>query len=244
MLIVIMKILCVIPVFNEDQRLSILCEEINEFRINNPTVDFLIINNGSKDGSAKIIKNYEFNCIENKKNMGVGYALMQGFKYAKENKYDVIIHLAGNGKMKPKEISKFIYKIKIKNYDFVNGSRFLPEGKFDTNPLLRIFLIRILTIFISIIYRRKITDATCGFRAFKCKILENLIKHLDQPKYFTYRYEYYSLGKVLISKDINFTEVAVTMDYKKKNYSKIRPIIDWFPIILGWVEALIDGRKI
>ena len=48
----------------------------------------------------------------------------------------------------------------------------------------------------------------------------------------------------MLNKKIKFTEIPVTMIYTKKNYSKIRPIIDWIPLIFGWIEALIDGKKI
>ena len=105
-------------------------------------------------------------------------------------------------------------------------------------------MIRTLSIFISIMYFRKITDATCGFRAFKINIFKNNLKVLDKEKFYTYGYEYYSLGKVLLNKKIKFTEVPITMKYTKKNYSKIRPIIDWFPLIFGWIGALIDGKKL
>jgi len=40
------------------------------------------------------------------------------------------------------------------------------------------------------------------------------------------------------------TEIPVTMNYPKKNYSKIKPVIDWIPIILGWIEARLDGKRI
>lgn len=239
-----MNFLCVVPVYNEEEKLQQLCDEIVDFKKNNSNIEFLIINNGSFDGSEKIIKNSKLLYKTNEINMGVGYALIQGFYFAQNNKYDVLVHLAGNGKMKPKEIKKFMDKIIYENYDFVNGSRFIQEGNFNNNPKIRIILIKILTFLISFLYSKKITDATCGFRAFKLYTLSNLIRHVDNQKYYTYRYEYFTLGKILLNKEVRFTEIGVTMDYKKKNYSKIRPILDWLPIIFGWLEALFDKRKI
>ena len=244
MLKTIMNFLCIVPVYNEDERLQELFKDIEKIKIIKKNLDFLIVNNGSTDLSKKIIINSNFKYIESDKNHGVGFALIEGFKYAQNNGYEAVIHLAGNGKMKPKEITKFTNKIENENFDFVNGSRFLPSGDYSTNPIQRIILIKILTTFISLIYNRKITDATCGFRAFKTQIFKNLITFLDNKKFYTYRYEYYTLGKILIEKNIKFTEVGVTMDYKKKNYSKIKPIIDWIPIISGWIGALLDGKKI
>lgn len=243
MLSIVMNFLCVVPVYNEEEKLQQLCYEIHQFKLTNSNIEFLIINNGSSDRSGKIIKNSKLLYKSNKKNMGVGYALIQGFYFAQKNRYDVLIHLAGNGKMKPREIKKFMNKINKENYDFVNGSRFIKGGDYNNNPKIRIIMIKVLTFIISFLYNRKITDATCGFRAFKLNTLSKLIHHVDNQKYYTYRYEYFTLGKILLNKKVKFTEIGVIMDYKKKNYSKIRPIIDWAPIVFGWLEAFFDKRN-
>ena len=167
-------------------------------------VDFLLINNGSTDHSSQIIKLSGLNYINLDKNYGVGYALIYGLKYAVKKKYKFLIHLAGNGKMLPEEIGLFKKKILDENYSFVNGSRFLPNGRFKTNPIGRIIMIKVLSFFISLIYLRRITDATCGFRAFKINLFKNFLSTLDQKKFYTYRYEYYSLGKVLLNKKLKF----------------------------------------
>ena len=65
-----MNYLCIVPVFNEEERLSILLEEINKFKEKNQDINFLIIDNGSNDKSNEIIKKYNFNLITNKKIMG------------------------------------------------------------------------------------------------------------------------------------------------------------------------------
>jgi len=239
-----MKFLCVVPIYNEETKLKNLIKKIKISNKKMFDVDFLLINNGSTDHSSKIIKMSGLKFIDLDKNYGVGYALIYGLKYGIKKKYDYLIHLAGNGKMIPEEINLFRKKILNENYSFINGSRFLPHGHFRTNPLGRIIMIKILSLFISLIYFRKITDATCGFRAFKINLFKNFTKTLDQKKFYTYRYEYYSLGKVLLNKKIKFTEIPVTMKYTRKNYSKIRPIIDWIPLIFGWIEALIDGKKL
>ena len=88
--------------------------------------------------------------------------------------------------------------------------------------------------FISFLYSRKITDATCGFRMFKVSLLSNDLSFFNKKRFYTYRYEYYSFGKILLKKNIKFTEVQ--MSYTKANYSKIKPVIDWLPIISGWIE--------
>jgi len=167
--------------------------------------------------------------------------LIFGLKYAKRKKYSHIIHLAGNGKMDPMEISKF--KKKINKFDFISGSRFLRYKDRKNNPIQRVLMIWLLSKFISFLYSKKITDATCGFRMFKVSLLSNDIDYLSKKKFYTYRYEYYTYGKFLLKKNIKFIEIPVKMDYPKSNYSKIRPLIDWLPIISGWIEPKIYANK-
>ena len=239
-----MKFLCIVPIFNEESKLKALLEEIVIFRKKNLNLDFLLINNGSTDKSLEIIKKYDFRVISFDKNYGVGFALIQGLSIAIKEDYNFVIHLAGNGKMDPMQIELFLEKVIQEQYNFVSGSRFLEKNSYATNPIARIFMIRVLSFFIRAIYKKKITDATCGFRCFEVKLFKKHFEYLNKKKFYTYKYEYYTFGKALLCKNVRFTEVSVSMRYTKKNYSKIKPIIDWIPIIFGWVEARFDSKKI
>ena len=239
-----MKSICIVPIYNEFDELQNLINKIQKISQNNNDIDFLLVDNGSNDGSSKIIENSDIKFIKLDKNYGVGFALIQGLKYSLKNQYELTLHIAGNGKMNPAEIRNFIDKIEIEKYDFVNGSRFLIKENYKTNPRFRIFAIKLLSIFISILYQKKLTDVTCGFRAFKNSIFKNGYDFFNKEKFYTYRYEYYSYGKILNNKKLKICEIPVEMKYKKKNYSKIRPIVDWFPIILGYLEARFDNKNI
>lgn len=240
-----MKYLCIIPCWNEEGRLTELLERIKVFQLKNLQVDFLFFDNGSTDKSLKIINNYKIPVIKYEKNMGPGYALIHGLKIAIKKDYFGLIHLAANGKMIPEEINKFISKIEKNNFDFVHGSRFKNGGDFKTNPVLRIFLIKLTTLFLSLLYKRKITDATCGFRGYKVSLLKNSLHLIDKKEFYTYGYEYYVLGKILKNKKIKFCEVPITMLYPKKGrYTKIRPIIDWYIILAAYIKALFDGKSL
>ena len=168
-----MKSICIVPIYNEFDELQNLINKIQKISQNNDDIDFLLVDNGSNDGSSKIIENSDIKYIKLDKNYGVGFALIQGLKYSLKNQYELTLHIAGNGKMNPAEIRNFIDKIEIEKYDFVNGSRFLIKENYKTNPRFRIFAIKLLSIFISILYQKKLTDVTCGFRAFKNSIFKN-----------------------------------------------------------------------
>ncbi len=239
------KILCVIPVYNEELRLPSLINKVKKTKKKIKNINFLFINNGSNDQSLYILKKNKLHFINLKKNIGVGYALILGLKFALKNNYSIVVHLAGNGKMLPSQIPIFLNQIQNKKVDFVSGSRFLKNGNYKSNPLIRVFLIKILSYFISILYNTKITDATCGFRAFKTKIFKKNIKLFDKSKFYTYGYEYYSIGMIIKSKKIKFLEVPVTMQYPKKGpYSKMTPILDWITIVSAWFLAILDKKSI
>jgi dolichol-phosphate mannosyltransferase len=239
-----MKNLCVIPVYNEEHRLLKVINQIKKTNFKQFKIYYLFINNGSSDKTKDILIKNKVNYINLKKNYGVGYALLTGLKFAIRNNCNTITHLAGNGKMNPKHIKLFLEKIYNEGYDFVNGSRFVKnDSNINNTPIIRKILILLASIFVSILYRKKITDCSCGYRAFKVKILKNFSKMLKQKELFTYGYEYYSYGKILINKNILSTEVPVTMTYPSSgSYTKMKPLIDWYIIIKFWILALLDSK--
>lgn len=241
-----MRVICIIPIYNESSSLNLLVDKIKEFKkIENKKIDFLLINNGSTDNTDEILKLSKLNFLKLKRNKGIGYSLILGLRIAHRNRYDILIHMAGNNKMSPFDIKNILNPIIENDYDFVNGTRFLKKEDYSTNPIFRKVSIRLLSIIISIIFKKKITDATCGFRAFKIKYVYKYFKYFNKKKNYTYGYEYYSYGKILLSKTLKSCETAVGMNYPSKGkYTKIRPIIDWFSILLGYFRALIDRVKI
>lgn len=240
-----MRNLCVIPVYNEENRLLKLINQIKNTKFDNYKINFLFINNGSLDKSLYILKKNKVNYISLKKNYGVGYALLIGLKFALKNNFYTITHLAGNGKMNPKQIKLFLKKIYSEGYDFVNGSRFKKKkSNLNNTPRIRKILIFLSSLILSKLYKRKVTDCSCGYRSFKVKMFKNFTDMLKRKELFTYGYEYYSYGKVLNNNFISSTEVPVSMTYPSQgSYSKMRPIIDWYIILKFWILALLDKKK-
>ena len=147
--------------------------------------------------------------------------------------------------MDPGQIDRFLNLIIHKKYDFVSGSRFLVGSSRKNNPLIRLILIRSFSIFLNLIFKKNVSDTTCGFRAFKIKIFKNFKKNFFRKELFTYGYEYFSYGKILQSKNIKFIETAVSMNYpNEKDYSKIKPILDWYIILKYWIKGLLDKNEL
>ena len=145
-----MKILCIIPIYNEEARLNYLLEEITLFKKKTDlNIDFLMINNGSTDNSENILNLYNLKHIKLRKNRGIGYAFLLGLRLARKNYYEILIHMAGNYKMSPFDIPNVINPVKVMGFDYVSGTRFLKKENFKNNPLFRKISIKILSLFFS-----------------------------------------------------------------------------------------------
>ena len=239
-----MRILCWITVYNQENQIQKLLKQLDDFQCKY-NIDFLIINNGSTDESKKYILKSKYKSFNLKRNKGIGYSLILSIKFALKYDYKILVQLAGNNKMSPSDIPKMVEPIINRRAEYVSGSRFYKIANYKSNPLVRVILIKLLTFFIRILFKKKITDATCGYRAFRVDIFKNKIKYFNKRKYYTYGFEYYSYGKILNSSKIKSCETSVTMSYDKKNkYSHIRPVVDWMPIIFGYLASKFDKKKI
>ncbi len=178
-----MKILCILPIHNEEQRLNELLKNINEYlKINKLNIKFLLINSGSHDSSLDIIKSFKLNHISLKKNKGVGYVFLLGLKIAKKLNYDILIQMAGNNKMSPFDIDNMLKPIFEDNIDYVSGTRFRLKKNYESNPKFRILSIKFLSFLFSKIFKKKITDATCGFRAFRINKIYPYYNYFNKKK--------------------------------------------------------------
>ena len=151
-----MRVICIIPIYNESSRLNLLINKIKEFKkIEDKEIDFLLINNGSTDNTNEILKLSKLEFFKIKKNKGIGYSLILGLRIAYRNRYDILIHMAGNNKMSPFDIKNILDPIIKNDCDFVNGTRFFKKrGLFYKSNFFRKVSIRLLSKIISIIFKK------------------------------------------------------------------------------------------
>jgi len=207
--------------------------------------DVLVINDGSTDSTSEFIKVHNFNVIEHARNMGVGAAIKTGIRYALENGYQIVVVLAGNNKDNPLELSHLISPIVKEEYDYVQGSRFIPGGNWDNLPPFRFIMVKIHALLFSLITGRKCTDCLNGFRAYKLAILNDPRINIWQDWLDRYELETYLHYKVL-KLGYKFKEVPVSKIYpknwRKVKYTHIRPFVDWWIILRPLVYLLLKLR--
>jgi len=182
--------------------------------------------------------------IHNSERKGIGYAIRQGYSYALDNKFDLIVVMAGNGKDDPKEIPRLTAPILIEGMDYVQGSRFLPGGRREKNPFLRSIFTRLFPVIWTSMTGVHCTEVTNGFRAYRSSILKDPQINVWQNWLDNYELEYYLHYKAL-TLGYKFAERPVSKDYteiRKGKYSHISPLKDWWQIV-GPVFMLKLGVK-
>lgn len=230
-----MRVLCVIPVFNEENHLHGTLKSISS---NHYGVDkFLFVNNGSTDDSKKIIENTDYELINLSKNFGIGYVLIEGIKYCIENNYDVLTVIHGGNKMDTRDFETILKPILKNDYDCIWGSRFL-ENTSHNMPAFRKKFSPVLSKIVSLFYKKSITDATNGFRAYRLDLLLEILPNYDRKWLYGYAFESFLFGKMLNATSCKSKEVPVTITYNSEiKNTKIRPILDYPAIVLPYFLA-------
>jgi dolichol-phosphate mannosyltransferase len=234
------KIICITTVLNEKKKIH----KVIKKTVNTIVDEFLVVDDGSTDGSPQIAKSYGATVISLKLNHGVGFAIRVGIKYALRKNYDIIVFIAGNNKDNPKEISRLLKPITKEGYDFVQGSRFMKGGQYGNMPFYRIFGTKIHPLILSIITRKWVTESTNGFRAMKSSIFRDKKINIWQKWLNKYELEPYLYYKVLRC-GYKTKEVPVTKIYPKKElgYTKMKPISGWWSLYRPLLLLALGLRK-
>ena len=174
-----MKVLFVIPAYNEETNIENVIKEIKK---DVKYADILIINDCSTDNTKKIIENNNVKCITGIFNLKYAWALQTGIKYAYQNDYDYVIQFDADGQHIAKEAEKLLNEMKKSNVDIVIGSRFLKDTGYK-HPFFRKIGTKLFTLIIKIFCKQEITDPTSGFQCLNKKVIEYYSKMGNYPEY-------------------------------------------------------------
>jgi glycosyltransferase involved in cell wall biosynthesis len=164
-----MRPLVAIPVFNEEHYLG----EVLEQTLGYP-VDVLAVDDGSTDATPRVLASFpQVRVIRHAQNRGYGAALRTAFDFAIEQGYDVVITMDSDRQHLPNLIPSFLDQ--ISDADIVSGSRYLQNFKEDTAaPAGRMRINGLVTDELNASLRLNITDAFCGFKAYRTSALAKL----------------------------------------------------------------------
>lgn len=237
-----MKVLLIIPAYNEEENILNTCTKISEF---SDEIDYIVINDGSKDNTLKILRENNINNINLINNLGIGGAVQTGYKYAYENGYDIAIQFDGDGQHDVNYVPNICEPIVEGKADMVIGTRYLDknESQFQSTFMRRLGS-NIISFFIKVCTGKKITDPTSGFRAVNKKIIEEFAKEYPTD------YPEPESTVCMLCKNYKVTEVPVSMNERQGGTSSIRfwKSADYmikvvFTIIIDSINARKKGGK-
>lgn len=200
-----MKVLVVIPAYNEEKSIERVVDHLTEHY---PQYDYVVVNDGSKDGTADICRSRGYQFINLPVNLGLAGAFQTGMKYAYIHGYDYAIQFDADGQHRPEFIQPIVEKMD-EGYDIVIGSRFVEEKKPVSLRMLGSFLI---SSAIRITTGTKIKDPTSGMRMFNRKLIKEFALNINYgPEPDTVSY--------LIKNGAKVAEVQAHMDERLEGES-------------------------
>lgn len=163
-----MKILIIIPVYNEEQNIEKVITGLQE---QVPYADYLIVNDCSIDNTVGVCKKNGYHYISLPVNLGIGGGVQAGYQYALEHDYDIAVQMDGDGQHDAKYLEKILQPVIDDQADIVIGSRFLVKQGFQSSRLRRIG-INFLSLVIKLCSGTSVKDVTSGFRAVNRKFIK------------------------------------------------------------------------
>lgn len=168
-----MKILIIIPAYNEAGSIENVVSEILD---KVPGMDYIVINDGSKDSTAAICREKGFALLDLPINLGLAGAFQAGMRYAYDQGYDAVVQIDGDGQHDPGYIPQMMELIEADACDMVIGSRFVTRGRPKS---LRMLGSRLIAGMIRLTTGRRIADPTSGMRLFGPKVIRDFAQEMN-----------------------------------------------------------------
>ena len=168
------RTLTALPVYNESKHVHEILKSVRKY-----ADDILVVDDGSSDGTHEaLLAEPGIHVITHKTNQGYGAALNSAFQFAVQQGFDVLVTIDCDGQHQPKLIPQFaarVFENTDQPIDMVSGSRYLEIFPGDsTPPEERRTINRAITDCLNENLNLRITDAFCGFKAYRVSSLSDL----------------------------------------------------------------------
>jgi glycosyltransferase involved in cell wall biosynthesis len=163
------RLVAVVPAWNEAGAIGGVIDEIGAF---DPRIDVVVVDDASTDDTVDVARAYGAKVLALPFNVGIGGAVQTGFRYARDEGYEVAVRLDGDGQHAAKELGKLLAPIRAGAADLVIGSRFVDPAGTYRPPFARRMGIRVFARLVSVLGGQKVTDTTSGFSALDRTAIE------------------------------------------------------------------------
>ena len=233
------KVLLIIPAYNEEKNILKTYNSIISFNSKNRVnYDVIVINDGSKDNTEKVLVENNIPHITLIHNLGIGGAVQTGYKYAYENNYDIAVQFDGDGQHDVNYVKNIIDPIINGEADFTIGSRYMDKTTSNfKSTVARQIGIKLISIIIKIVTGKRILDTTSGFRACNSKIISEFAKDypVEYPEPIT--------STELLKKGYNLKEVPVSMNERTEGESSIKAWKNVYYMVNVYLSIILVGIR-
>lgn len=242
-----MEKLLIIPTYNERDNVAAVLEAVFSL---NQNFHVLVIDDGSPDGTAKIVKKLfdKYPGIlfleERIGKLGLGTAYIHGFRWALTKGYHFIFEMDCDFSHNPHDLDKLYRACKKGDADVAVGSRYVKQGKVENWPWIRVSLSKGASVYTRIITLMPVKDPTAGFVCYKNEVLEAI--NLDQISFVGYAFQI-EMKFAAWKLGFKIKEVPITFIDRKFGISKMNKGIvkeGIFGVLkLKWMSMFKNYRK-
>ncbi len=238
-----MRTLVIIPTYNERENIRELIRQVREIA---PTVEILVVDDNSPDGTGQIVaeiaeKDSQVHLLQRPGKMGLGSAYVDGFRYAMDRGFDCVMEMDADFSHDPRDIPRFLEM--IKHYDIVLGSRYTNGISVVNWPMRRLMLSYMANRYASLVTGVPIRDLTGGFKCIRTRVLEAI--DLDTIRSDGYAFQIEVTVKAWY-RGFAIVEIPIVFVERRKGQSKMSKRIIWEAFWMVWrlrLEHLFKKRR-
>ena len=186
-----MSNLVIIPTYNEKENIEAIITAVMELPIE---YHVLVIDDGSPDGTAAIVKDLmenkyagKLHLVERSGKLGLGTAYIAGFKWAIEHKYDYIFEMDADFSHNPQDLLKLYDACANQGADVAIGSRYVSGVNVVNWPMGRVLMSYFASKYVRLVLGMQVHDTTAGFVCYRREVLETI--ELDKIRFKGYAFQ-------------------------------------------------------
>ena len=216
-----MSKLIIIPTYNEKENIEKIILKVFSLDVD---FDILIVDDGSPDGTANIVKKIQktypkkLHIVERSGKLGLGTAYIFGFKWALKNNYDYIFEMDADFSHDPDDLIRLYKACHEEKGDVAIGSRYIKGVNIVNWPMSRLLMSFFASKYVKIITGMPIHDSTAGFKCYKRSVLEKI--NLEKIQFVGYAFQI-EMKFTAWKYGFNVVEVPVIFTDRQEGASKM-----------------------
>ena len=232
--------LIIIPTYNEKENIEKIIRKIFSLE---KSFHILIVDDGSPDGTAEIVKNLQkdfanqLHIEERTGKLGLGTAYIHGFKWALERNYQFVFEMDADFSHNPDDLIRLYNANSSEGGDVAIGSRYVKGVNIVNWPMARLLMSFFASKYVRMITSMPIHDSTAGFKCYKRKVLK--IINFDKIQFVGYAFQIEMKFKAW-KYGFNVVEVPVIFTDRTEGTSKMSGGI-FFEAVFGVIQMKVKS---